>query len=362
MAERGKEEEEQGYIVRLDDVDAVSASDPAALLAADHLRAMRGFKGPGMEEDPAIRAQLEHAERYRTDTLKEGEGMPLILMPDPGPETWDIKELQRVVQAAYTKFAEYDAGTPATGWNLAEHKHRRKDWRLLEHLGKDGVFRIKVEAQLNVPAYRIVRVNRDLDFGTRCQWDGDDLKPVHLKAPDGSPPVVLPAIRRRCVKIIRPYRKRALQRAMLKSGQAPMDRCFEIIESFVHPPEMVRGLAVPGVSIRRFFAVQWGSYDAEKREYVLLTPSIESVPKDESIFGCPSGCVDATGFAGMRLNVDAGDPNKTNVTMVAAINPNGWIPENLIAWYKERLLDRAELIERTCTDPKYTSIYGGIKK
>ena len=330
--------------VPLHDDEHFSLSSPEALLALDHMRIAAGQKS---EEDPAIRAQVERAAR------QDPEDIPLVCHKDPGPEAWDLGELQRTVQSAYSAFVEYTRPRPGEdGWFLVEHSHPRREWSLLEKLGEDGTYYFRVEAAVKAQAGRVAMVVRDVNFETRCHWDGLDLRPVHLQSPSGQTEV-LPALRRRGERIIRPYRDSAKQQRMERKGRAPMDRCFEIVETFIHPP-----VALPGVSMRRMLGVQWGKYTPSQREYVLLTSTLEDVSKDEAIFGCPESCVDVRGVVGMRIIAGAGHKQQCHVTMVVAVNPGGSIPTAVIPWGREKLLYRAELIEAVCQDETFRKIYG----
>lgn len=342
--------------VPLNEPEEIPMNSAAAMLVLDHMRIQRGEKA---EEDPDVRRQLDAVTR-----VESGAGdadIPMILMQNPPPSAWDVKELERVIQSAYSAFVRYAGPKPGEDdWHTVRHTFPRPEWCLLEKLGRNGLYLFRLEARVNAPAYRIAHVSRDVNFLTRCQWDGADLKPVRLTHSRTGEVVMLPPVRRRCSPIIRPYSKKHQQQAMQKCGRAPMDRQLEIIETFVHPP-VIAGVVVPGIATRRFLAVQWGEYNTSKREYMLLTSSIEDVPKDDAIFGCPAECVDVTGFAGMRLIVDRGNPAVTHVTMITAIDPHGNIPTVAVSWGRDKLLQRAQLIERVCQDDQFSAIYGKKK-
>ena len=278
----------------------------------------------------------------------------LGVLSEPEPYPWNVRRLRSLMESAYHEFSTHVACVPGgpEGWTLVEGE-RRTGWNLLQCAAPSGTHMVRFEGQLNAPAHRIAHVIRDIDLETRCLWDCDDLRPMKLAAPGGQV-LVLPAIRRRGPRIINPHKKRARQERMEKRGRAPLDRCYEVVEAFIHPP-VIGGITIPGIATRRMLSVQWGRYDAAKGEFVLLSRTLEDVEKDEARFGCPAECVDVTGMTGVRL-VRAGQ-NKTRVTMVVAMNPNGSLPSDVITWGLGKIIQRIELIEAVCQDDRFRAVY-----
>lgn len=322
----------------------------AGLMALDHLLMQLAGRH---QEDEDIRAQL--------DAVNSGDlTVPLAGLIDPGPEAWDMKALQRAVQDAYSAFALYTEGGPGEdGWSLAiqEEVEDHPSWTLLEKIAADGnTYVLRFEGIINANAGKIAHAMRDVEPQSRCYWDHADLKPLYLRmGPRPQDIMVLPAVRRRGPRLIRPYQSKAKQARAVQRGRIAMDRSLEIVETYIHPPT-IGGVPVPGVATRRLLGVQWGMYDPKKREYILLMPTIEDVPKDPALFGCPAGCVDVSGFTGMRLVADGLEC--TRATMVIAINPNGRIPGNVMSWGHGKFMERVMLIERVCSEPFFSRLYG----
>lgn len=340
-------DDQEGFVsvpLRDDPTRTARSGDPALLIVADHHR----MEATGRtEEDPEIRAFVDR----QIELEKEGR-TPLILA-EPPDSIWDIsQQLQPLIEETYDQFVDYCNGDRSSGWHPVPHQHRRQEWSILEKEMPDGTVRMKVQGIMRAHASRIARLNRDLNYDTRSRWDGADVKPLVIEGPDGEK-LMINGIRRRGNRLIKA--SKSTRAKLEKSNSVPLSRCFEILESYVHPPDWAAAL---GVAVRRVLMVQWGEFLPEKREYVLLTRTLEDAQPDERYFPLPGGCVDCVGWGGMRLRMIKGERGTTDFTMVVNMSPGGMIPATLVNWYKERFLDRAQLIEDSCQDDVYLPIYG----
>lgn len=260
-------------------------------------------------------------------------------------------ELFELVRKAYFDLSNEVNGTD--GWSLVPTKERidlQGNPRQADLWEKDAgtcenghhIYAFKAAMKLACPAHRVVTLNADFQFGRRRSWEDGDLGHVQL--------------------VHKVTRERVPGRKFVY-----LHDTVEVVDSYIDPPTMANlpflgKIKVPLVAPRRFLVAQWRHWD--RGQWLILGQTLPAAmrvgPNGEERYPHREGyehATDAVGFTGLVAKEDPEDPEHSCwVTSVLRVSPGGYLPDELVRIYKERMLDRAELYERICQDPIWSQL------
>lgn len=257
---------------------------------------------------------------------------------------WTYRKLRKSMKEQYEQFINLINGREKEGWVKVDpgEDYEHSLWEK-ENDEDDNVYILKASCLMNVDHLRVKTLMTNTDFKKRMRWDPNNLCQVNKTAEDGSIEII-PGIRL----------LRSVTRSPKKHPtdvEVPLHQKFSIVESYIKPPTMFGGIQIPLVAIRRYLTSQWVLHNKKQKEWVILTHSLED-PR----YPLFDGMVDATGFGGVRISYD--DDKTCVVTIIAHINPGGYIPASVVKWGKDKLVTLLKQIKAGCKDDLYNDVYG----
>ena len=293
------------------------------------------FPSPPFSEEYSTAVEAAAAEMRARREAEEQERMRDLAAQ------YRFNDYKGMMKRAYQHFIELINGTKDDGWTPVEHD-RGRDY-LLQELDTEGSAYYVLRASRNIQAQaaRVATIMSDTDFDRKMRWDADSLSRISVVTPEGEE-ASLPGLRL-LHRMYNPPRD--------GSTEIPVHKMFEVVESYVSAPKVL-GLKMP-VATRRFLVLQWRFYNPRSREWVIISKTIV-----HPHFPPPEGVIDVEGFAGCRILESDSDPGRCHLTMIANVDPKGWIPKEVIKWGRTQLLGLTDKVERGCADPLFTEVYG----
>lgn len=208
---------------------------------------------------------------------------------------------ESLIKKARTRFVSMACNT--AGWLEIERPESR--FKLFEYAAAPCTLMCK--GVLNARAERVHYVMTDTDYERRSQWDAKELQ--HIER--------------------------------LEAFTCSNDATINIVHYWSKSM---------GMWDRYFLGAQQSTYDATTKSHLSIFESAR-----HRHFACPEDKVEAYALLGSLVR--AIDKKTCEVTIISEVDPKGWIPQQALSMFKERVRAQMHVIERVAGQEGWNKYY-----